>query len=318
MQGLNFTNIRARKRIRRNWYLVNVRVHKLFQICRMNASAILLIHCSDSKGIIAQVTDYIQQHQGNILYLDQHVDQEHGQFFMRVEWDLDGFVQSLDQTKKDVTDMLCYPNVSVQLYDTSYTPKMAVFVSKESHCLHDILYHVHSGSWQVEIPVIVGNHAAMKELADRYDIPFVHLEINKENKAKQEQKQLEILDEYGVDFVILARYMQIISPRFIDKYPNKIINIHHSFLPAFVGARPYHQAFERGVKFIGATSHYVTADLDAGPIIEQDIVHIDHRNSVEDLIRKGKELEKVVLSRAIYAHLQRKVLVSGNKTVVFH
>ena len=281
-------------------------------------NAILLIHCTDRKGLIATVTQFLTDHNGNIVDLDEHVEKENGIFLMRVQWDLEGF----DIKKEDIQQVFEEEvankyEMTWQLHFTDKLPRMAIFVSKSSHCLNDILSRHYSGEWQIEIPVIVSNHKDHKAVADRYEIPFYHFDITKENKAEIEAQQLALMDELKIDFIVLARYMQILSDDFINHFPNRIINIHHSFLPAFAGAKPYHRAHERGVKIIGATSHYVTADLDAGPIIEQDVVKISHKDSVSDLVRKGKDLEKIVLSRAIYTHLQRKALVYGNRTVVF-
>lgn len=280
--------------------------------------AILLIHCNDRKGLISTITHFLFEHNGNIIDLDEHVDKSDGVFFMRVEWELDAF----DIPKEDIRDAFANKianeyEMQWQLHFTDRKPRMAVFVSKASHCLYDILSRHYSGEWQVEIPAIISNHKMHEELAQRYGIPFYFFEINKENKSEVERAQMTLLTELDIDFMILARYMQILSDDFIKSYPNKIINIHHSFLPAFAGAKPYHRAYERGVKIIGATSHYVTADLDAGPILEQDVAKITHKDTVEDLIRKGKDLEKIVLSRAIWTHLERKALVHNNKTVIF-
>tara|TARA_Y100001949_G_scaffold171639_1_gene174421 strand:- start:379 stop:1242 length:864 start_codon:yes stop_codon:yes gene_type:complete len=280
--------------------------------------AILLIHCNDRKGLISTITHFLFEHNGNIIDLDEHVDKTDGIFFMRVEWELDAF----DIPKEEIRDSFANQianefEMQWQLHFTDRKPRMAVFVSKASHCLYDILSRHYSGEWQVEIPAIISNHKMHEELAQRYGIPFYFFEMNKDNKAEIERAQMTLLTELNIDFMILARYMQILSDDFIKSYPNKIINIHHSFLPAFAGAKPYHRAYERGVKIIGATSHYVTADLDAGPILEQDVAKITHKDTVEDLIRKGKDLEKIVLSRAIWTHLERKALVHNNKTVIF-
>ncbi len=281
-------------------------------------NAILLIHCSDRKGLIATVTRFLTEHDGNIVDLDEHVEKENGIFLMRVQWDLEGF----DIPKENIqsvfeAEVASKYEMTWQLHFTDKLPRMAIFVSKSSHCLNDILARYYSGEWQIEIPAIVSNHMDHQKMAERYDIPFFHFEINAENKKEMEARQIELMRKLKIDFIVLARYMQVLSDDFIAHFPNRIINIHHSFLPAFAGAKPYHRAHERGVKIIGATSHYVTADLDAGPIIEQDVVKISHKDSVSDLVRKGKDLEKIVLSRAIYTHLQRKALVYGNRTVVF-
>lgn len=284
----------------------------------MADSATLLISCPDRKGLVASITNFIFKHDGNILHLDQHVDVEDNIFFMRVEWDLANFkiwrqdIATQFQSLADSYDM------TWQLHFSDSTPRMAIFVSKQSHCLYDLLSRWQSGEFNVEIPLIISNHPDLQPIAEKFDIPYHIFRITKDTKAEQEQKQLELLAKHDVDFIVLARYMQIVTDNFVGHYPQKIINIHHSFLPAFVGARPYHQAYARGVKIIGATSHYVTAELDAGPIIEQDVTRVTHKDSVKDMVRKGKDLEKAVLSRAIWYHLQNRILVYNNKTVVFH
>lgn len=284
----------------------------------MNATAILLVHCPDQPGIVATVSDFLYRNNGNVLSLDQHVDQEINHFFMRVEWELEGF--SIPQTKIDdyfatlIGERL---NMQWNLYFTEQTPRMAVFVSKVSHCLYDLLQRWASNEWRVELPIIISNHEQLRPLVERFDIPFHHFKINKENKIAQEQKMLQLLEEAEVDFIVLARYMQIVTPKLIAAYENNIINIHHSFLPAFVGARPYHQAYQRGVKIIGATSHIVTEALDAGPIIEQDVVKITHRETIKDLVRKGKDVEKRVLSKAIWLKINHRILPYKNRTIIF-
>jgi len=281
-------------------------------------TAILLIHCPDQKGILAAVTDFINVNKGNILYLDQHVDRKANVFFMRVEWSLEQFTIPKEKIEDYFNTLYALKfQMSFRLYFGDYKPKMAIFVSKMSHCLFDLLAHYSSDDWNVEIPCILSNHEDLAPLVEQFGIPFHYIPITKENKDAQEVREIELLDSYGVDFIVMARYMQIISDEFVAHYPNKVINIHHSTLPAFVGAKPYHAAYERGVKIIGATSHYVTADLDAGPIIEQDIIRISHKDSVEALIHRGQEIEKIVLSRAVEKHLQRKILVYQNRTVVF-
>lgn len=282
-------------------------------------NAILLMHCPDQPGILAVVTDFINVNGGNILYLDQYVDRENHAFFMRVEWDLTNFI--IPQNKIEDYFNTLYGqkyDMSFNLYFSDRKPRMAIFVSKMSHCLYDILARYTAGEWNVEIPVIISNHPDLESVAKRFDIDYYVFPINKDNKAEQEAKELELLEKYDIDFIVLARYMQVVSSDFIMHYPDKIINIHHSFLPAFMGAKPYHAAFERGVKLIGATSHYVTTDLDAGPIIEQDIVRISHKDSIADLVYKGQDLEKIVLSRAVEKHIDRKILTYRNKTVVFN
>lgn len=281
-------------------------------------SAILLIHCPDRRGIVRAVTDFIFRHGGNVTALDQYVDAEQGMFFMRVAWSLDQF--DLERNDIDVAfaDALGREmQMEWSLEFTDHVQRMALFVSQHSHCFYDILARYETGEWRVEIPLIISNHETLRPAVERLGIDFHSLPVNKENKAQQEQKQLELLQHYGVDFVVLARYMQILSEDFVSAWPHKVINIHHSFLPAFAGARPYHAAYERGVKIIGATSHYVTADLDAGPIIEQDVVRVSHEHSIDDLVRKGRDLEKIVLARAIWQHLQHRVLAYRNRTIVF-
>lgn len=282
------------------------------------SSAILLIHCPDQKGLVTEVTQFLWDHNANVIDLDEHVEKGEGTFFMRVHFELEGFDLSREQIGPTFNQMVGSKyEMKWYLHFSDKVPRMALFVSKASHCLYDILARYHAGELPVEIPLIVSNHLDLKVAADQFGIPFHHFTVSKENKQETERDQLDLLKEKRIDFIVLARYMQILSGDFIGHFPNKIINIHHSFLPAFPGARPYHQAHERGVKIIGATSHYVTADLDAGPIIEQDVVKISHKDSVKELIRKGQDLEKIVLSRAIWLHLQRKTLVFGNKTVVF-
>jgi formyltetrahydrofolate deformylase len=281
-------------------------------------SAILLIHCSDQKGIVISITEFIFKNGGNILYLDQHVDTERQVFFMRIEWDLHDFVIA-DGKIGEYFETLVAKRFSMnwRLHFSDEVPRMALFVSNQPHCFYDILARYEAGEWQVEIPLIISNHTDMQTAAGRLGIDYVHLPINRENRAEQERKQLELLQQYRIDFIVLARYMQILSDEFIGTYPDRIINIHHSFLPAFPGARPYHSAHDRGVKIIGATSHYATAELDAGPIIEQDVVRVSHENSVEDMIRKGRDLEKMVLARAVWHHLHHNILIYENRTIVF-
>ncbi|MBD3276146.1 MAG: formyltetrahydrofolate deformylase [Candidatus Marinimicrobia bacterium] len=281
-------------------------------------SAILLIHCPDQKGLVAAVTSFIAKHQGNIIYLDQHVDPQKKIFFMRVEFDLTAFSVEPEKIKdRFITEVAEPYNMNWGLYFSDETPRMAVFVSKLPHCLFDIIARIESGEWNVELPVIISNHPDLEETARRFGIDYYHLPITKTNKSQQEAQEKEILSRYNIDFIVLARYMQILTEDFVAEYENRIINIHHSFLPAFPGAKPYHSAYERGVKIIGATSHYVTPVLDAGPIIEQDVTRVSHANDIKALVRKGRDLEKVVLSRAVYSHIRRKILVYENRTVVF-
>ncbi|MCO6488286.1 MAG: formyltetrahydrofolate deformylase [Phaeodactylibacter sp.] len=281
-------------------------------------TAILLMHCPDQTGLVAAVTDFLYKNNGNIISLDQYVDRQAMRFFMRVEWELGGFAIPEEKIDDYFGTLIGQKfGMEWQLHFTSRRPRMAVFVSKMSHCLYDILQRCISGEWPADIPMIISNHENLRYIAERFEIPFEVFPITKENKAEQEQKQIELLNSLDVDFVVLARYMQILSDDFVSAFPNRIINIHHSFLPAFKGAKPYHSAYNRGVKVIGATSHYVTADLDEGPIIEQDVRRISHKDSVKDLIRIGKDLEKVVLARAIWLEIQHKILPYKNKTVVF-
>jgi formyltetrahydrofolate deformylase len=281
-------------------------------------TAVLLIHCPDRPGILAEVTEFINQHKGNILYLDQYVNRKEKVFFMRVKWELDAF-QIPKEKIEDYFETLIAGrfNMIFKLYFSDVKPRMAIFVSKMSHCLYDLLARYASGEWYVEIPLIISNHPDMENVAGRFGIEYHVFTITPENKAEQEIRQLELLKKYRINFCVLARYMQVLSPGFIEQFPNRIINIHHSFLPAFAGAKPYHAAHERGVKVIGATSHYVTSDLDAGPIIEQDVTHISHKDTVEELIKKGRDLEKIVLSHAVEKHIERKILTYKNRTIVF-
>jgi len=278
----------------------------------------MLMYCSDQKGIIAAVTNFIHQNQGNITYIDQYVDRPNAAFFMRVECDLNGTDFNF-QGFKDQFDQVLGAQYSLHcdFYLKNKKPKMAIFVSKYDHCLYDILAKHQSGELASEIPFILSNHVDLKTIAQRFEIPFYHIPVNKKNKTEAETQQLALLKEQRIDFIVLARYMQIVSPLLIDHFTHNIINIHHSFLPAFPGAKPYHSALARGVKIIGATSHYVTEELDAGPIIEQDIARVTHLNSIEDFIEKGRDLERIVLLRALKLHVNRKVMVYGNKTVVF-
>ena len=282
------------------------------------STAKLLLHCPDRPGILADVTNFITVNKGNIVYLDQYVDHVENIFFMRIEWELENFFIPKEKIY-DYFDTLYAQKyeMNFRLYYSDVKPRMAIFVSKMSHCLFDMLARYTAGEWNVEIPCIISNHTDLQHVAERFGIPFHHFPITKETKAEQEAKEMALLEEYKVNFIVLARYMQVISEQMINAFPNRIINIHHSFLPAFVGAKPYHAAFERGVKIIAATSHYVTTELDAGPIIEQDVVRITHKDSIQDLVNKGKDLEKIVLSRAVQKHIERKILAYKNKTVIF-
>lgn len=282
------------------------------------STAKLLLHCPDMPGILADVTNFITVNKGNIIYLDQYVDHVENIFFMRIEWELNDFFIPKEKVYEYFDTLYAQKySMSFRLYFSDDKPRMAIFVSKMSHCLFDMLARYTAGEWNVEIPLIISNHPDLQHVAERFGIPFHLFPITKTTKEEQEQKEMELLAEHKVNFIVLARYMQVISERMIEAYPNRIINIHHSFLPAFVGAKPYHAAFERGVKIIGATSHYVTTELDAGPIIEQDVVRITHKDTTTDLVNKGKDLEKIVLSRAVHKHIDRKILAYKNKTVIF-
>ncbi len=286
----------------------------------MKPTAILLLHCPDSQGIITEVTRFITDNNGNIVYLDQYVDRQDGMFFMRIEWELDGFIIPRDKLKDYIQTLYAVRyDMTFNLYFNDVKPRMAIFVSKMSHCLYDLLARYKAGEWDVEIPCIVSNHEDLRYVAEQFGIPYYVWSIKKDhsNKAEVEQAEMELLKKEKVTFIVLARYMQIISEKLISAYPHHIINIHHSFLPAFIGAKPYHQAWERGVKIVGATSHYVTMELDAGPIIEQDVVRISHKDTPESLVLKGRDLEKIVLSRAVTKHIERKILTYNNKTIIF-
>ena len=285
----------------------------------MMKTAKLLLHCPDKPGILAEVTDFITVNKGNIIYLDQYVDHVENIFFMRIEWELKDFLVPQEKIEDYFATLYAQKyEMNFRLYFSDTKPRMAIFVSKMSHCLFDLLARYTAGEWNVEIPLIISNHPDLQHVAERFGIPFHLFPITKETKEEQEKKEMELLAKHKITFIVLARYMQVISEQMINAYPNRIINIHHSFLPAFVGAKPYHAAFERGVKIIVATSHYVTTELDAGPIIEQDVVRITHKDTVQDLVNKGKDLEKIVLSRAVQKHIERKVLAYKNKTVIFN
>jgi len=281
-------------------------------------SAILLIYCPDRKGLVASVTEFLAKNNGNIVSLDQYVDAPKSVFFMRIEWDLTDFAIPKKKVG-EYFDTLIGKKFAMnwRLYFSTDTPRMAIYVSKIPHCLFDILARVHTGEWRVKIPLIISNHRDLEPLAEKFAIPYHFVAKTPETKAKSEEREFALLAEHKIDFIVLARYMQILSEKYFENYPNRIINIHHSFLPAFRGAKPYHSAYNRGVKVIGATSHYITPELDEGPIIEQEVVRISHTDSVADLIRKGQDLEKIVLARAIWYHIQHRILVYDNRTVIF-
>lgn len=280
-------------------------------------TATLRISCPDRKGLVVAVTQFIRDHNGNIVHLDQHVDETLDKFLMRVEWEMDGFDLERPALRERL-DVLATPyDMTWSLHFSDEPTRTAIFVSKASHCLYDLLARYEAGELNVEIPLIISNHEHMRSVAERFGIPYHVFPITKATKAQQEQAEIALMREHDIDLVVLARYMQILSGDFVAAYPNRVINIHHSFLPAFAGAKPYHHAFERGVKLIGATAHYATEDLDEGPIIAQDVKTVSHRESLQDFIRQGKDVEKVVLARAVYLHTQHRVIEYSNKTVVF-
>ncbi len=283
----------------------------------MKNSATLLITCPDTKGIVAAIADFLYQHNANILHADQHQDAENSLFLMRVEWDLKDF--SLDEASfaGAFQGIAKTYKMTWELKFSKDKLRMAIMVSQYDHCLADLLHRHKNNELQCEIPLIISNHLDAQKLAEFYGIPFFHIPVEKDKKKEAEAEQFALFDKFQVDFIVLARYMQILSEDFVKRYPQRVINIHHSFLPAFIGARPYHRAFERGVKLIGATSHYVTEVLDEGPIIEQDIDRISHRDQVEDLIQKGRDLERIVLSKAVRWHIENRILIYANKTVIF-
>lgn len=281
-----------------------------------SSTATLLISCPDQKGLVAKIANFIYSNGGNIIHADQHTDFAAGLFLTRLEWQLDGFNLPRELIGLAFNAIAQPLQAEWQLHFSDTIPRIAIWVSQQDHCLLDLLWRQRAKEFSAEIPLIISNHPNLQEISEQFGADFKYIPITKENKAEQEAKQLELLHQYNIDLVILAKYMQVISPEFISQFP-KIINIHHSFLPAFVGAKPYHKAHERGVKIIGATAHYITPELDAGPIIEQDVARVSHRDSVADLIRKGKDLERVVLARAVRLHLRHQVLVYSNRTVVF-
>lgn len=283
----------------------------------MKNTAILLIDCPDQKGLVAAVAEFLYCHNANILHADQHQDNEQGLFLMRVEWDWDGFDITVEEFRRQFSRIADQFQMRWRLELASLRPKVGIFVSQYDHCLVDLLYRQQSGELACDIPLIISNHKTAERIAEFYQIPFHYLPLTKENKAETEVSQLKLMRDSAVDLIVLARYMQILSPEFVAQYPQRIINVHHSFLPAFMGAKPYHRAYERGVKLIGATSHYVTSELDEGPIIEQDVSRVSHRDQLDDLIQKGRDLEKVVLSRAVRWHIEHRILLYNKKTVIF-
>ncbi len=281
-----------------------------------SATATLLISCRDRPGLVAKIANFIYANGGNIIHADQHTDFSKGLFLNRLEWQLEGFNLPREAIATAFNAIAKPLEAQWQLHFSDTVPKLAIWVTKQDHCLLDLLWRWQAKELKAEIPLIISNHDHLEAIAEQFNIDFYHLPITKENKLEQEAKQLELLHKYEINLVILAKYMQILSPNLVQEFPN-IINIHHSFLPAFPGAKPYHRAHDRGVKIIGATAHYVTEDLDEGPIIQQQVVHVSHRDTVADFIRKGKDLERLVLAHAVRLHLQNRVLVYGNRTVVF-
>ncbi len=281
------------------------------------STATLILSCKDQKGLVARISQFIFVRQGNIIDLDEHVDKEEKMFFIRIEWDTDEVNISRQQFENEFKDFAAELDAQWEIKYSSEKSKLAIFVSRYDHCLQEIMWRHGSREIGADIELIISNHTNLKHIADQYNIPFYHFPITKENKLEQEEKELQLLEEYKIDTIILARYMQILSPKILERYPSRIINIHHSFLPAFMGADPYKRAYERGVKIIGATSHYVTEELDEGPIIEQDVIRITHKDSIKDLIRKGKDLERLVLARAIDLHINNRILKHGMKTIIF-
>ncbi|MBD2179844.1 formyltetrahydrofolate deformylase [Planktothrix sp. FACHB-1355] len=282
-----------------------------------NPTATLLVSCPDSRGLVAKIANFIYANGGNIIHADHHTDFAAGLFLTRIEWQLDGFNLPRDLIGPAFNAIAQPLQANWQLHFSDTKPRISIWVSRQDHCLFDLIWRHQAKEFDAEVPLIISNHPDLKDLATQFGAEFAHIPVNKDSKREQEANQLELLRQYNIDLVVLAKYMQILSPEFITEFSKKIINIHHSFLPAFVGANPYQQAYERGVKIIGATAHYVTSELDAGPIIEQDVVRVSHRDDVADLIRKGKDLERMVLARAVRSHLQNRVLVYGNRTVVF-
>ncbi len=280
-------------------------------------TAVLLISCPDRKGILAEITGFIAKNSGNIIHADQHIDFQKGIFFMRIEWELEGFSLEKPEIEKAFKPIAEKFHINYQLHFSNEVQNVAVFVSKYDHCLYELLYRFKVGDLKGNLKLVISNHEDLRETVETFGIPFYYFPVSKENKRKVEGEEIELLKRENIDLIVLARYMQILSDKFVNSFRNRIINIHHSFLPAFVGAKPYHRAYERGVKIIGATSHYVTEELDQGPIIEQDVVRVSHKDTLEEMIKKGRDLEKLVLARAVKWHLENKILVYDNKTVIF-
>ncbi|NPB08181.1 MAG: formyltetrahydrofolate deformylase [Aquificae bacterium] len=280
-------------------------------------NAVLLVSCPDRKGIVKEISSFIADNGGNIVKFDQHIDEQTGTFLARVEWELKDFSLGREEIGRAFGEVAEKFSMDYRISFTDEVKRVAIFVSRQEHCFYDLMQRFHSGELKGKVVLVVSNHESPSKTARFFGVPFYHIPKTKENRKQAEERELRLLGEYGVDLVVLARYMQILSPDFVGRYRNRIINIHHSFLPAFPGARPYERAFRKGVKIIGATAHYVTEDLDEGPIIEQDVVRVNHKDSLEDFIRKGKDIEKMVLARAVRWHLEDKILVYNGKTVVF-
>ena len=280
-------------------------------------TATLLLSCPDQKGIVASISNFIFKHNGNILRAQQHSPQSENMLFMRIEWDLDGFEIPRREIEAAFEPLARQFDMKWEIRYSDYIPRIAIFVSKHVHCFHDIILRHRMGEFAAEIPLVISNHLELKALVEQLGLSFRHYPIGPADKGEQERKELAELKQYRIDLIVLARYMQILTGDFVARYPNRIINIHHSFLPAFAGGSPYRQAYERGVKIIGATSHYVTEQLDEGPIIAQDVIKITHKDSVHDMMLKGKDLERIVLARALRLHLENRILVYGSKTIIF-
>jgi len=281
------------------------------------ANAVLLLSCPDQKGLVAKLSNFIFQNNGNIIHADQHTSKSGKFFFMRIEWELNGFALSREEIPAVFAPLARQYDMKWDLHFTDYAPRMAIFVSKHLHCLHDLILRRHMGELAAGVEAVISNHTDARDLVEQFGLKFIHFPITEKNKDQQEERELELLREMKIDLVVLARYMQILSGKFLEYYANRIINIHHSFLPAFAGGNPYQQAYDRGVKIIGATGHYVTQQLDDGPIIAQDVIKISHRDTIADIQTKSKDLERVVLARALRLHLENKILVYGSKTIVF-
>ena len=279
--------------------------------------AILLLSCSDRRGIVASISNFIFKNNGNILHAAQYTVRPENILFMRIEWDLEDFTIPRDEIKEAFEPLASEFGMEWTIRFTDYIPRIAIFVSKHLHCFHDLVLRHRMGEFQAEIPVVISNHLDLKPLAEQFGLNFQYFPVTAKTKKAQEIKEIEVLKKHNINLVILARYMQILSSDFVNCYKSRIINIHHSFLPAFAGGKPYQQAYERGVKVVGATSHYVTEDLDEGPIIAQDVIKVTHRDSVDEMIRKGKDIERIVLAKAVRLHLENRILIYGSKTIVF-